>query len=101
MIDMKIDMKPVVDCYELQDALRDYLDDKQFSLGNIFFELAENDSIQLIDTSLDSLEEIGEEIEYYEKNNMDTSKSWKKYKALLAMRKLFPNYEEILVNFYW
>ena len=98
---MEIEMKPVVDRYELEDTLRNYLNDNQFSLGDVFFKSIENDSIQLINTSLNSLERAVAEIERCAKNGVDTSNSWKKYRALLTMRELFPDHEEILVNFYW
>ena len=94
---MKVTMVPTVDRFELEDAIKQHLNNERFNLGSTFFQMAENDSVQCLDFSSDALDEIAEDLEYDEND----CKLRLKQKVLMYLRELFPDYNEIFVRYYW
>lgn len=101
---MKVEMKPVVDCMELEEAVKlQFGLDDTFDLGRSCFELAENDSYQSFCVDQEALDDTENEIKYYESTSYQWELEMARQKLMVQtfLHDLFPEEDVVIVRYYW
>lgn len=100
---MEYTMKPVVDCYELEEAVKIQFGLDQLDLGRACFEMCENDSYQRLCFDDEKVEELEDEISYAEEYNRPEIEYLRQKRLVYTyLRDVFlPKYDEVIVSYYW
>lgn len=101
---MTIERIAVVDCYELEDAIKNHFDLEEFDILRMFFEGAENDSYQSLLIDEGSVEQAYRNIELYTAwgyDEVEIENLKMRAQILEYLHKRIPNEEMILVNVSW
>ena len=101
---MTIERVAVVDCYELEDAIKNHFDLEELDILRMFFECAENDSYQSLCIDEGSIAAAYRSVELYTAWGYDETRIENlkmKAQILEYLHKKIPNEEMILVSVSW
>ena len=101
---MTIERVAVVDCYELEDAIKNHFDLEELDILRMFFEEASNDSYQCLCIDEGSVEVAYRSVELYTEWGYDETRIEElkmKAQILEYLHKKIPNEEMILVSISW
>ena len=101
---MTIERMAVVDCYELEDAIKNHFDLEELDILRMFFECAENDSYQSLYIGEGTIAGNYDIVKLYTEWGYDEKRiEERKMKAQILeyLHELFPEEETILVRVSW
>ena len=101
---MTIERVAVVDCYDLENAIKNHFDLEEFDILRMFFEDAENGSYHSLDIDAGSVEAAYRYVNLYtewgyDEQEIETQRMTAQ--MLEYLHELFPHDEMILVNVNW
>lgn len=101
---MNIERKPVVECYELQQAIENHFDLEHFNLVEVFFPTAENGTYEDLCIDDYSVEQAYHEVELYtawgySEQYIENLKM--KAQIIEYLHQLLPNEEMLIVSLIW
>jgi hypothetical protein len=101
---MTIERMAVVDCYELEDNIKNHFDLETFDLLQVFYEMAENNSYQRLCIDEGSVQGAQRTVELYtawEYEEKYVKKAQLKADILQYLHELIPDEKTILIHVCW